>query len=519
MPLLADTKDKSRPVNIHEMSVSSFVHLIKPDVLSLLGRLSAFLDREGNTAYLVGGFVRDTLLTRESGDIDIAVAGDALDIAQHATDYLGGRYVPLDPVNRIGRVIFNDGSHPLEIDFSSFSGGIENDLANRDFTIDALAINLSEIFTAGATISIIDPFGGLNDLRHGVVRAVSETIFCADAARLLRGVRLAAELGFEIDPNTEDLISKYAPLITTVAGERLREELLHLLALSRAGGHLAHLDRLGLLTAIIPELAPARGAEQPKEHHWDVMEHSLRTVTALSFLLRQGDWEYGGDEALALVPWGTRLAEHFRLPVSSGSTRASLLKLAALLHDVAKPETRIIEADGRMRFLGHPQMGAERATEILGRLKFSNKEIRLVATLIEHHLRPTQMSQTGLPTPRAIYRYFRDTGEAGVDILFLSLADHLATRGPTLDRENWRVHTQIVHFVLDRHFAAASPAAARLITGHDLMNIFGLEPGPIIKRLLEAVQEAQASGEITSREAAIAYVKLLMRDSADDETR
>ena len=130
------------------------------------------------------------------------------------------------------------------------------------------------------------------------------------------------------------------------------------------------------------------------------------------------------------------------------------------------------------------------------------------------------MSQQGLPTPRAIYRYFRDTDDAGVDTLFLSLADHLATRGPGLDRQNWQAHTQIVRFVLEQHFAAAaSPVPARLVTGHDLINTFGLEPGPGIKRLLEAAREAQASGEVASREAALAYIKLRLRDSEDDETR
>ena len=255
---LLKSEYKSRPMNVQEIPASSFVPLIKPGVLSLLGRLAAFLEREGAPAYLVGGFVRDTLLSRKSDDIDIAIAGNALEIGPRAADYLGGRYVLLDPVNHIGRVILSDEGRTREIDFSSFSGGIEDDLAGRDFTIDALAIDLNELTTGRAGIAIIDPSGGLADLGRGALSAVSETAFRADSARLLRGVRLAAELGFEIVHSTEALIMKDAALSATVAGERTREELLRILALPGAGRHLSYLDRLGLLAALIPELAPAR---------------------------------------------------------------------------------------------------------------------------------------------------------------------------------------------------------------------------------------------------------------------
>jgi poly(A) polymerase len=128
--------------------------------------------------------------------------------------------------------------------------------------------------------------------------------------------------------------------------------------------------------------------------------------------------------------------------------------------------------------------------------------------MVREHLRPGQMSQEGLPTHRAIYRYFRDTAGAGIDILFLSLADHLASRGPKLDLAGWREHCRLVDYVLAQHFEqekATTPP--RLVSGHDLINIFGLSPGPKIGKLLEAVQEAQASGEITTREEALSYIR------------
>jgi poly(A) polymerase len=141
-------------------------------------------------------------------------------------------------------------------------------------------------------------------------------------------------------------------------------------------------------------------------------------------------------------------------------------------------------------------------------LRFSGKEVKLVELMINYHLRPGQMSQQGLPTRRAIYRYFRDCEEAGIDILYLSLADHLATRGPNLDLSGWREHTRLVDYVLTQHAEQEKLVApARLVTGHDLINIFNIKPGPRMGRLLEAVREAQASGELATREEALAYIR------------
>jgi poly(A) polymerase len=271
---------------------------------------------------------------------------------------------------------------------------------------------------------------------------------------------------------------------------------------------LPYLDELGLLTAIFPEMALAKGVGQPKEHFWDVFEHSLKAVVAVDFLLRQGSWEYAGDEVLAAAPWSEVLARHFARPVSGGSTRRSLLKLAALLHDVAKPQTKAVTEDGRTRFLGHDKEGAAVAADILERLRFSGKEVKLVGIMINYHMRPGQMSQGELPSRRAIYRYFRDSGDAGTDILFLSLADHLATRGPDLSLTGWQEHTRLVEYVLTQHAEQEKLVSpAKLVSGHDLVNVFNMKPGPRMGQLLEAVREAQASGEVATREEALALVR------------
>ncbi len=481
---------------------------IEPKALSLLTTVSNFLTKQGIRAYLVGGFVRDVLLGRDTADIDIVIAADALEVAPKVAAALGGKYVLLDKVNGVGRVVLPSNGGQWELDLSTLKGDIERDLAQRDFTIDAMGVDLWQWGERYTDIELIDPFNGRDDLNRGVIRVIAGTAFELDAARLLRAVRLAAELGFSVDKETEALIGRYSHLIADVAGERVREELLRLLAISQAGHFLGYLDRLGLLTAIIPELAQAKGVRQPKVHFWDVFDHSIETVVAVDFLLRQGAWEYANEEVLDVVPWSAVLSQHFGLEVSSGSTRGSLLKLAALLHDVAKPETKTIDAIGRARFLGHAMEGADIAANILQRLRFSTKEVRLVETMVRHHLRPGQMSHDGFPSHRAIYRYFRDTGEAGIDILFLSLADHLATRGPHLSLAQWREHAQRVEYVLAQHFQEESLVVSpKLIDGHDLINIFGISPGPGMGKLLEAVREAQAAGELTTRQQALSYIR------------
>jgi len=478
----------------------------------LLTKISNFLASLNIESYLVGGFIRDILLGRDTGDIDIAVATDALEIASRMADTLEGKYVLLDEVNRVGRVVVNEETPSTrtqwQLDFTTLEGSIAEDLAKRDFTIDAMAVELGQLNGDYADVQLIDPFNGREDLQQGVIQIVAEAAFTSDGARLLRAVRLAAELEFSIADETKALIRRYCHLITDVAGERVREDLLRLLAVPQARQFLVCLDELGLLTAVIPELEQMKGVEQPKEHFWDVFDHSIETVAAVEFLLKQGDWKYADEEALAVVPWSPRLAQHFDLKVSSGSTRGSLLKLAALLHDIAKPQARTIDENGRMRFLGHAKEGAALSACILERLRFSGKETKLVETMVRHHLRPLQMSHEGLPTHRAIYRYFRDTGEAGIDTLFLSMADHLAARGPHLDLSQWQEHTRLVEYVLQQRFQEESLVIPpKLVDGHDLISIFGMNPGPRIGEFLEVLREAQAAGELTTREEALSYIR------------
>ena len=516
-----------------------------------LAKISHLLAIQKKQVYIVGGFIRDWLLERKTNDIDIAVSGDALTIAREVAEEIGGKFVLLDDINNIARVVVIEDEQPRgtsqnqelrgaewHFDFSPFTGDIESDLARRDFTINAIALELSQFVTASTAtnmssrksasfltekqspLKLIDPFSGEEDLRDKIVRGVSEQIFEADAARLLRAVRLAAELDFTIEPKTESLIRRYSQAITEVSGERVREELLRLLTLPRAAYHLRYLDKLGLLLALIPELAESKGVEQPTVHFWDVFEHSLQTVAAIEFLIRESDWEHGNDDMLTTAPWSDVIERHLSQEVSSGSNHKVLLKLAGLFHDIAKPMTKSIDDTGRARFLGHTKQGAAMTVNILERLRFSNREIRLVESLVYHHLHPVQMAHEEFPTQRAIYRYFRDTAEAGIDILFLALADYLASRGPLASMKEWKKHCQLINYILAEHERQQTKILPmKLIDGHDIMNNFDLAPGPLIGKLLAIVNEAHASDELSTKEEALALVRRELSAVSKQQTR
>jgi putative nucleotidyltransferase with HDIG domain len=295
--------------------------------------------------------------------------------------------------------------------------------------------------------------------------------------------------------------------------ERQRDELLLILASGAAGAAMRRLDDLGLLSPVLPELDAARGFEQPKEHYWDVFNHLLEAVARMDLLLAPApppspEERWIWEELWEALAWWEDGRRRLEAPVAGAASRAAVLKLAALLHDIGKPATRTYEADGRMRFFGHSAVGARMARRLLRRMRFPRRVIETVCTIIEAHLRPLQMAHYGLPTPRAVYRYFRDTGEAGVDTLFVSLADHLATVGPRISRAAWRRHVAVVNHILRSRYAAPAAAApSRLVDGHVLMAELGLAPGPLVGELLEAVREAHAAGEVHTRDEAVSLAR------------
>ena len=463
-----------------------------PDSVEPLRR---FFAEQGLEAYLVGGAVRDRLLDRELLDLDIAVRGDAERVAGSAAAALGWKAHPLDAARGIFRL--NSGGGAPYVDLSPVRGSIENDLAQRDFTIDAIALPIT------GDAAIIDPYRGGPDLDRRIIRALSSDVFVDDPGRLLRAVRLAAQLGFDIEPSTRVWIKANAGLISSVAPERTREELLRLFGSRDTVRWLREMDELDLLCRIVPELREARGVTQPKEHYWDVFDHCVETVGQIERLLQSEECSgFLGDD----IPVDAR--DYFAQHGSDGHSRLNLLKLVGLLHDISKPATKTVEPSGRIRFFGHDAEGAEVAGNILRRLRFSRAGIDLVSTTVEHHLRPGQMAKKGeLPSRRAVYRYHRDLGEAAVDTVYLNMADYLAARGPVLDKEDWDYRREVARHIL--RGASGSEGAAkpvRLIDGNDIMREMGIPPGPKVGEMLEMVREAHSSGCISTRDEALSLL-------------
>ena len=471
------------------------------DSASLITRLAGFFQALiPDPAWLVGGAVRDALLGREVQDIDLAVAGDAQPVGHAVADFLGGTAVPLPEWN-IVRVALNDvpeRSRPFLIDISGFAGSIEEDLGSRDFTVDAMGIPLASWDSDEWLESIVDPLHGKADLAQRTLRAGSDGVFAADPGRMLRAVRIAQQVGLRMEPDTARLIRRDAHLLTHVSPERVRDEFMTILSVDGARPQLEVLDRLDLLCRVIPELEDTRNCEQPRSHHyWDVWGHLIHCVE----YAEQVTAGHRNNAIYTMAPWTAKEDAYFGEIIGDGHTRRTVLKLAALLHDIAKPQTRAVDADGRVRFLGHSEQGAEVAQARLSSLRMSRRVTDLVSNMVLHHLRPSQLrNRWDMPSARAIFRYYRDVGDAAVDTLYLAMADVLAARGPELSPESWGNYARMVAVVLES--GAGQPGIANgnppLINGHDLMDALDLPPGPRIGALLERLREAEAVGEISS---------------------
>ena len=495
------------------MAPPADLHLDAP-CRKLLGELAAFFEARSVEAYATGGFLRDALARIPIHDIDLSVRADPLVLGRELADGFAGHYFALDEERQRARVLIPD--REIHIDLMLLDGDIEADLRARDYTIDALAAPLHEV--ASGRAQLIDPTGGLADLRAGLVRATSEDALREDPLRLLRGPRIATQLGFRIEPGSHELIRRNASLINEAAVERQRDEVMRIFGTQRASAGLRLLEELGLFAQVFPEMEVTRDVEQPKEHYHDVLGHSIAAVEALDYLMvdrqpRAEPWRTLWADLWPPLDWCEGLRDYFAEEVVMGTRRLALLKLCALLHDIGKPETKSFQEDGRMRFFGHGDAGARIAVGLMRRMHFSAREIAIVKPMIEAHLRPIQMAQQGAPSRRAVYRFFRDTGEAGIDTLFLSLGDHLGTVGPRVSFEGFRAHAALTGHILRMRFqeqAIVSPP--RLLRGDELMAALGLAPGPLVGELLEAVREAQAAGEVSTRQEALALARGLLAE-------
>lgn len=460
--------------------------------------------------FLVGGYVRDLLLGRPAPDLDIAVREAPERVAKALGRRFSAPIFPLSETHGAWRVTLRE---PVEgirwIDVAARRGEITADLALRDFTVNAIALRPE----GGAPV---DPFDGRGDLARRCIRLVADAAVRADPLRALRAVRQAVELGFSIDPATARTIRRDAALLDRAAGERRRDELLRAFATDDATTAVQLCDGLGLLSRLLPELDPGRDCTQPKEHYWDVFAHNVRTLASLDRILAADGDRVGenADRIAALWSLWSEVApprDAWTVDTGTGHTRGALLKLTGLLHDIGKPATKARQADGRIRFFGHDEVGADQAADALRRLRCAAKEVHYTESLIREHMRPGQLASPGqYPTARALYRLFRDLGDLTPDLFLLNLADGAAAAGPRQTDRQWIANAAYLGWVLrqarEREALVKPP---RLVTGHDLMRDLGIAPGPDLGRILDALTEAQAAGEVTTRGEALALAAAL----------
>ena len=487
-----------------------------PAVASLLARIDALATSRGLRCYAVGGTVRDALLSRAIADVDVAVNGDACAFARGLADELAGHYVELDDEEDVARVVLPGAGDVKHVDIAALHGPLADDLRRRDFTIDALAAPMP-----GGEVT--DVCGGVGDIERRIVRMTSRHALADDPLRLMRAVRIAGELGFGIEDETAATVRTLAPRVVEAAGERRRDELARMLALPETFPAVRRLDALGLLDALIPELADGRGVTQPENHHsYDVFEHGLRAVEAMDWMLAPSPPNEFAQALWDEFSWAEAAVRGYMAEaISEGRTRGATLKLAALLHDIAKPATRTLQADGRIRFFGHADAGAQIAARIMRRFRFAARETAFVRVLVAEHLRPVQLAAVGeVPTRRALYRFYRDLGDAVPAVLFLALADAAASRGSRMTLSDWRRHARYMSSLLVRSGRDAGIVdPPRLLTGRDIMSRFGLPEGPRIGRLLEELREAQAAGEVSDQREALAFVGGRIEDITNGDDR
>ena len=453
--------------------------------------LATFPCLHGIDTYLVGGAVRDWLLTGcLSNDIDLVVTdGNAKELAERCTQALNGRLIELDAEWGIYRVVvFDDeGNGTTQLDIANaLDDCIQTDLARRDLSMNAMAIHLP-------TGELLDPFNGQVDIETPLVRSLSEQNMADDPLRLLRVFRFAAQLQAPIDSETLAQVQKLAHRITEPAAERIQYELLRTFREPNAFPVIQAMADSGLLEALLPELTPCRQVPPNSHHHLPLWEHTLE-------LVRQCDLIWPS------LPKATQ--ECLLTPVAGYTNGLALVRLGCLLHDIGKPDTWSIEpldnGQEKHRFLGHEKVGEDLSDLLLKRLCISNEMSQVVKKLVRWHLYPCQFGP--LSSKKSVMRFFRRMGEQTPHVTVLALADRLATNGPAITEETMTTSVANHLWLLERYEQEkAVLTEPPLLTGKDLMKHLGMTPGPAMGTLLAKVKEAQELRQIDNHEAALAF--------------
>jgi putative nucleotidyltransferase with HDIG domain len=463
--------------------------------LATLGRAGTelFSLAAGRRLFLVGGAVRDVLMGRTPADFDFAVSGSGVEFAAEFARRARGALVVLSEPDDEARVVLR---RETVFDFNGLGErGIEEDIRRRDFTVNALAVEIVK----GRCGAVIDIVGGVDDIAARVVRPVGPDSLERDPVRLLRGLRLGLELSFAVDAAVYEQGRRVE--LAQSAPERSGAELLRIMECGDSYPVIRRLYEIGRLAELLPELQPVLADEL-------LREHSLKTYFKIeeiinrpgSFARFEPEWRRYFDEWGLDEPAGEEAAEPE--PRAAQPYRRALLKLGGLLHDIAKPQTRFVNADGEMHFYGHDSIGARVVARIAReRLRLSRRQGEMLASLCGEHMRLHLLATSRELTDRAIRRYWHDLGIDGFGLAILCIADGWATAGRTVHLEE-----TIARMVGQQRDEAAKAAVKRLVTGEDLIAM-GLSPGPVFKVILQELEDLQIEGRIDSKEAGLDYLR------------
>lgn len=463
--------------------------------------------------YLVGGYLRDMIIqnmypceyagTKKNiqKDLDIALSSNSKLISRKFADHLNGAFVPLDIERNIYRVVIKDNEVNFQIDFSNFKGDcITEDLLARDFSINAPGISLYQLLESGSA-KIIDPQGGIDDIKNKIIRTINPVLFEDDSLRLLRAIRFSSQLKFKISRETRKFIKSMAILLAKCSRERIRDEFFLIIDSPKAFFSIKSLDNLNLLNVIIPEIEELKDVRQDVPHSYDLWEHSLKTVKHCENIL-------DNVKKLPLpIALKEKIDEHLNQEVEFNISRKVLLKFCCFLHDTGKKSTSTVDESGRIRFFEHEKIGAEKAKVISRRLKLSHDSVNIIFNIIKNHMKPLNLFSDGPVTKRAKYRLFRDSGENIIDILLLSMADVCATSGISFKRALNSPYQLFIYDLLRSYdennvIMKENP----LLSGNEVMRTLKIPQGSEVGRILKQLKEAMVLEIVKNKEEAVKFI-------------
>lgn len=464
-----------------------------PEEKKLLRIIFNFSKERRIKLYLVGGILRDRITARyrESPDFDFAIRKNAINFCRSLAKKFKCGFVVLDDSHGSCRLVKKYKSKTYTFDFTDFRGkDLADDLKHRDFTINTIALSLEDALNKdGFRGFLIDLYNGRADIDNKVIRVVSNNSFPEDPLRILRAFSLSAILGFNIDKDTLRLARLNKNKLLLVSSERIRDELFKIFTTERSYGSLCALDKTKILEVIFPEINKMRNIGQGPYHHLDVWQHTLETVKQLELIFSNLDNE--------------DILRYLDTIIASDRKRKVLLKFGAFLHDFGKPQT-MRRQKGRTTFHGHERAGLRILEGIAKRLKLSNDEMHSLRKMVLWHLRPGYLADSENPTPRAKFRYFRDTGCEALSTLLLSLADQRSTKGPLTTSKARKQHERVIARLIREYLNKDKEnKPKRLLNGNDVMKEFKLHPSPVVGKILSFLDELQAIGKVKSKKEAV----------------